>query len=278
MENFIKLPRSLVGGCYLELVESGDRGAVSAHLAQAACLPDPPAVSECFRLRLAPDRAPIRVTARSRLFRAKPSSGEPDFIMSTHSVLSDDDGPETPAPAAPPRTNGDPDGERYRPASPQQPFSINDFDLDPWAATLLGDMPDETKERKAPAAGESSAPRTPAPAEPAHHLHQQHSQHQPQPHHMQHEEPTRLRSILTGKNHILIGILRQEDEENNGGGGEGSNPQTPHAPHTPQSPAHPRAPLAPHGPQGPHAGPSSHSHQQHNPLVRVSILLVFCSA
>lgn len=252
---------SLVGTRYLELVDSGDRARVASHLAEAACLPAPPALSEPFRLRVAADRPPIRVSARSRLFRAKPSSGEPDFIMSTHSVLGDDDmemmdgGSRTPpvgGPMMPSVANGEPAAHepRYRPPmSPGDPqFSIGDFDLDPWTSSLLGDIaPEEPRERRV----ESGAPRPPsAPAAT------------PPPHH---EEPNRLRNALLSKkqepNRILIDLLKQEDEDATGS--ETSAPHTPHTPHTPMSPLHTPQSHSRPSPHGPHMQHAHASHQQH---------------
>lgn len=280
-----------MGTRYLELVENSDRIRVAAHLQEAVCLPAPPAISEPFRLRIAPDRPCFRVVARSRLFRAKPSSGEPDFIMSTHTVLSDDDMDllENDSPRPPvggPLMTSVANGEasncepRYRsPISPNDGPFLNDFDLEPWASSLLGDMPNEdTKDRKETVVEGPSQPLTPrAPSTPG----------EGPPSNQPAEEPNRLRSLLSKKpmpgnndaavnsnNRILKDLLKQEDEDATGS--ETSAPHTPHTPMTPHTPnaalsplhtaqAHARPPpLPPHPPHAPHASHASHaSHVAH---------------
>ncbi|CAB3231051.1 unnamed protein product [Arctia plantaginis] len=298
VENIINTTIPLVGCPYLELVENSDRIRVAAHLQEAVCLPAPPAISEPFRLRIAPDRPFFRVIARSRLFRAKPSSGEPDFIMSTHTVLGDEDmeileteGPR-PTVGGPLMTsvaNGESStcDQRYRSSmSPTDGPFLNDFELDPWTSSLLGDMTaEETKQRKEIAAEGSSQPLTPrAPPTPVEGM----------PSNQPVEEPNRLRSLLSKKpmpgnestvnsnNRILKDLLKQEDEEATGS--EISAPHTPHTPHTPLTPHTPHTPAAalsplhtaqaharpPPHPQHSHIGPPSHpmqqqqQHQHHN--------------
>ncbi|XP_026746437.1 nuclear receptor coactivator 2-like [Trichoplusia ni] len=300
VENLINTAIPLVGSRYLDLVENSDRVRVTAHLQEAVCLPAPPAISEPFRLRITPDSPSFRVIARSRLFRAKPSSGEPDFIMSTHTVLGDEDmdlleadGPRPPVggPLMASVGNGESSNcePRYRsPISPNEGQFLNDFDLEPWS--LLGDMSsEESKDRKDSVEGPSQplTPRaTPTPGEGP-------------PSNQPAEEPNRLRTLLSKKqtgndsgvnsnNRILKDLLKQEDEEATGS--ETSAPHTPHTPHTPLTPhtphtpsaalsplhtaqAHarppphpPHAPHAPHQPHQPHAQHQQHpQHPQHQP-------------
>lgn len=258
VENLINTSIPLVGSRYLELVENSDRIRVAAHLQEAVCLPAPPAISEPFRLRIAPDRPCFRVIARSRLFRAKPSSGEPDFIMSTHTVLGDEDidlleaeGPR-PTVGGPLMTsvaNGESSGcePRYRsPMSPNGGQFINDFEFEPWASSLLQDITgDETKDRKDNASEGTSQPVTPrAPSTPG----------EGPPSNQPTEDSARLRLLLSKKpmpgndavnsnNRILKDLLKQEDEEATGS--ENSAPHTPHTPHTPMTPHTPHTPHTP---------------------------------
>ncbi|XP_047042032.1 nuclear receptor coactivator 2-like isoform X3 [Helicoverpa zea] len=302
VENLINTSKPLVGTRYLELVENCDRIRVAAHLQEAVCLPAPPAISEPFRLRIAPDRPCFRVVARSRLFRAKPSSGEPDFIMSTHTVLGDEDMDllETDGPRPPvggPLMTSVANGEsstcepRYRsPISPNDgnPF-LSEFDLEPWASSLLGEMPSEdSKDRKESVPETHSQPLTPrAPPTPG----------EGPPSNQPAEEPNRLRSLLSKKpmpgnegavnsnNRILKDLLKQEDEEATGS--ETSAPHTPHTPHTPLTPHTPHTPSAalsplhsaqprppphalhaPHQPHQPHPAPQHH-HNNSDVLLRI---------
>ncbi|KOB78944.1 Steroid receptor coactivator, partial [Operophtera brumata] len=184
VENFSNTPVSLVGTRYLELVDSGDRARVASHLAEAACLPAPPALSEPFRLRVAADRPPIRVSARSRLFRAKPSSGESDFIMSTHSVLGDDDmevmdgGSRTPPLGGPMMPSEDEEATGSETSAPHTPHT-----------PLTPMSPLHT-----PQSHSRPSPHGPHPphvqhAHASHQQHPQHSQHQPQTSQHSHMSP-----------------------------------------------------------------------------------------
>ncbi|RVE48635.1 hypothetical protein evm_006706, partial [Chilo suppressalis] len=278
VENNLNSPVSLVGTRYLELVESGDRLRVVSHFREALCYPAPPAVSDPFRLRIAGDRPWLKVTARSRLFRAQPTSGDPDFIMSTHIVLGDEELDLLEAEAPRPTVGGPlmtsvANGEastcepRYRPAmSPADPppFSINDFDLEPWTSTFpLPEMAsDDSKDRKEPSEGRSTpltprAPSTPGDVPIAG---------------ASNEEPNRLRLLLSKKptpgevatntnNRILKDLLRQEDEEATGS--ETSAPHTPLTPHTPHTPHTPAAALSPLHPAQMHPRPPHTAHNAH---------------
>lgn len=274
VDSIVNSPVSLVGTRYLDLVDSVDRLRVAAHLLEAASAPAPPAVSEPFRLRVTPDHPWLRVSARSRLFRSQATSGEPDFIMSTHSVLCDEEidmlESESPRPAVggplmPSVTNGESSmcESRYRsPVSPAtNPFSINDFEFEPWASSLLGEMSNEdSKEPKdGSVEGPPSTPLTPrAPSTPGE------SAHVVQPP----EEPNRLRTLLSKKpnssseansnsnNRILKDLLKQEDEEATGS--ETSAPHTPHTPMTPHTPHTPGAALSPLHSAPSHARPQAH--------------------
>ncbi|CAH0748970.1 unnamed protein product [Diatraea saccharalis] len=279
VENNLNSPVSIVGTRYLELVESGDRLRVVGHLREAQCYPAPPAVTDPFRIRIAADRPWLRVTARSRLFRAKPTSGDPDFIMSTHTVLGDEEldllEAENPRPTVGgPLMTSVANGEssacdpRYRssisPAEPP-PFSINDFDLEPWTSSFpLSDMStDDSKERKDNTTEGRSTPLTPrAPSTPGDGPIAGASN----------EEPNRLRLLLSKKptpgegatntnNRILKDLLRQEDEEATGS--ETSAPHTPLTPHTPHTPHTPAAALSPLHPAQMHPRPPHSAHNAH---------------
>ncbi|VVC96712.1 unnamed protein product, partial [Leptidea sinapis] len=251
IENFITSPINLAGTRYLELVESSDRVRVSAHLQEVLTCRGSPAVSEPYRLCIDSDRLRFRVSAQSRLF---PTAGEPDFIMSTNIVLGDEDVElvEIPHPLGGPLMTSVANGEssssadpRYRspgsPADTDGPFSINDFDLDPWAAPpyAIADISEDSKDRKDPSPEETAAPVTPrapsTPAEPA-------APHTPHP--PVQEEPNRLRTLLSkkmdnGPNRILKDLLKQEDEEG-AASGEQAGPLTPL---TPQAGAAALSPL-----------------------------------
>ncbi|XP_060803001.1 transcription initiation factor TFIID subunit 4 isoform X2 [Amyelois transitella] len=283
VENIINCPVSLVGTRYLELVDSSDRVLVVAHLQQTASFAAPPAVSAAFRLRLAPDLPPLRVSARSRLFRAQPASGEPDFIMSTHTLLADDDlellDEPRPAPLSASVSNGESsDCDRYRsPISPGGDHFLNDFDLDPWGSGFqLGDMSGEdAKDRKDASSEPPATPATPrAPPTPG----------SGPPSVPPAEEPNRLRTLLSKKpapgdvtlnsnNRILKDLLKEDEEAT---GSETSAPHTPLTPHTPaaaMSPLHsrpsPHPAHTPHAPPPPHA---PHSMPSHNSEVLLRIL------
>lgn len=301
MENFINSPITLVGTRYLDLVESTDRVRVAAHLKEAACLPEPPAISDPFRLRFNAEKPWLRVSARSRLFRIQSTDGELRFIMSTHTVISDEDmdllnsdGPRPPVggPLMASVANGESStsDSRYRsPVSPAEPpFLINDFEFEPWASTLLGHMSSEDpKEIKEESSETPSTPLTPrAPPTPGE------SAQNTQPV----EESNRLWKLLTKKlpaatesnsatannavnsnNRILKDLLKQEDEE--ASGSETSAPHTPHTPLTPLTPHTPSAALSPlhtaqvharapsHSPHPPHSSQSQAQAQPHGSLV-----------
>lgn len=281
MENSINSPISIVGTYYLELVESGDRARIAAHLQEAACFPAPPVISDPFRLRFTADGPWLKVSARSRLFTAQSPSTEPDFIMSTHTVLSDEEmdlleaegaRPPVGGPLMPSISNGESSAceSRYRsPVSPgEAQFSMNDFEFYPWPTQdFLSDMSrDDSKERKDSSSVEGpSTPLTPrdpsspgdgsVPNQPA-------------------EEPKRLRMLLSKKplpstetassntnNRILKDLLKQEDEEATGS--EMSAPHTPHTPMTPHTPHTPGAALSPLHTAQAHSRPPPHPSQPH---------------
>lgn len=292
-------PSRLIGKQILDIVDIGDRSKFAAHLRDASCPPAPPAISDPIRLRVAPDRPTIRVRAQSRLFRANPTSGEVDFIMSTHTIVDDDDADATESTETGATTsiaNGESstsDG-RFRSTSPSDAtFPIGDFamigDLDPWGSTFpFGEIADEPKERRDRSSEGPLAPRTPStPGDAAL------APPPPPP-----EEPNRLRTLLSKRpgvvgdapaptapvaaadNRILKDLLKQEDEDATGSESSAPHtPLTPHAPHTPHTPhtpaalsplhsAHPLSHPHAHHPHGPHASHPQHqrappSHQQH---------------
>nr|XP_032529713.1 uncharacterized protein LOC116779506 isoform X8 [Danaus plexippus plexippus] len=280
VENCMNSPVSLLGTRYLDLVESSDRARVSAHLQEVVARAGLLVVSEPYRLRITSETPRIRVSAQARLF---PTVGEPDFIMSTNTVLTDDDigilepGGSRPALGGPLMTsvaNGETSSSdsRYRcaisPADPQ--FSMNDFDLESWPQSFsMGDMSGEdSKERKEN--NEELNPHTsPVDAQG-----------------VSHEKPNRLRSLLIKKsgpstdansnNQILKDLLKQEDEEATSS--ETSAPHTPHTPHTPQTPHTPHTPLTPASARSPlhsaqaHARPPPH-HATHQPVMHNNQLL-----
>ncbi|XP_053608193.1 uncharacterized protein LOC128673996 isoform X3 [Plodia interpunctella] len=278
VENIINCPVSLVGTRYLELVDSGDRVVVVAHLQQTGQYSAPPSVSPPFRIRLGASLPALRVSARSRLFRAQPSSGEPDFIMSTHTLLGDDDldlldaetsRPPVGGPLMTSVANGESSNcDRYRsPMCPGGEF-LNDFDLDPdpWGSSFqLGDMSGEdSKDRKDTSVEPPATPQTPrAPPTPG----------EGPPSVAPVEEPNRLRTLLSKKpvpgdaalnsnNRILKDLLKEDEEAT---GSETSAPHTPLTPHTPHTPHTPAAAMSPlHSRPSPHpAHPAHTAHPAH---------------
>ncbi|GBP73841.1 hypothetical protein EVAR_86361_1 [Eumeta japonica] len=268
---------SLIGARILDHIESSDQRRFETHLREAICPPAPPAISDPFRLRVAPDKPWIRLRAQSRLFRANPTSGEVDFIMSTHTILTDEDvnllenntnQPPIGGPLMTSVANGESSTSesRYTAASPTEhsQFSI-DFDLDTWGhAFQFGDMSEDCKDRKDNISEGPLTPRTP----------QTPSDNTPGP--PEHTEPNRLRTLLskkpnnesgstTSKNRILKDLLKQEDEDATSS--ETSAPHTPHTPLTPHTPQTPHTPAAAalsplHSSQA-HARPPPPSHPPH---------------
>ncbi|XP_045520917.1 uncharacterized protein LOC123712042 isoform X2 [Pieris brassicae] len=278
VENCISSTLSLVGTRYLELVDSGDRARVSAHLQEVVCRGGGLLVSEPYALRLGADGPRFRVSAQSRLF---PTAGEPDFIMSTNTVVGDDDDilestrPPLGGPLMTSIVNGDPSAPpRYRSPvvptpEPESQFSMNDFDLDPWGSTFaISEVSGEdSKERKEPTGEDAGAPLTPrAPSTPGEGPPTPRTPPTPLTPHPAPlpEKPNRLRTLLSSKktnDPILKDLLNQKDEE--GGGGDSSGPHTPHTPLTPHTPHTPASALSPlHSAQPQQRHPQQlHSHQ-----------------
>lgn len=269
----------------MDLIDTSDRIRFSAHLREVANYPEPPTPSETFRIRVSPDNGWIRVRAQSRLFRASPTSGEVDFIMSTHTVLNNEDAnlhesDENRGPLIPTGSNGESSScdNRYRSMSPSDPPFIGDFnDLDPWASAFpFEEMPEEPKERKDSVSESPMTPRTPStPAE---------SPAAPPPV----EEPNRLRTLLSKKpnsgtsagegssdsnNRILKDLLKQDDEEATTSS-ETSAPHTPLTPHTPHTPHTPSSALSPLQRPPPAAHPPHTSHNS-DMLLRVSEYIIY---
>lgn len=258
VENYLNSPQSLVGTCYLDVIESADRHIVAALLRDTFIHGTPPH-STPIRLCVCADKPWIRVTLCTRLFSPNSGKKEPDFIMATHIVLSDEEAAVLEQSSNPPQpalggpllssaVNGESSAsERYRsPISPgDSQFSINDFDLEPWSIQL-GEMSEERKDSTSSGPPTPRTPQTPGEGAPG-----------PSgpvgiPGPLPPEEPNRLRILLSSKkpaleganNRILKDLLKQEDEDASGE----SAPPTPHTPHTPAaalSPLQSRAPPAP---------------------------------
>lgn len=268
-----------MGTKILDLIDYSDRARFADHLRKAVCSPEPPAVLEPVRIRVSADGRWIKVRSTSRLFRSNPVGKESDFIMSTHTILNEEEAdpidsnenrPSVGGPLMTSVANGESSGcdNRYRSLSPSDPPFLEGFsiDLDPWPLSF-GEMSEEPKERKESPSGSPMTPSgPPTPAPPT-------------------EEPNRLRTLLSkktgensvadGGNRILKDLLKQEDEEATSS--ETSAPLTPHTPHTPHTPLTPAAPspLQPPRAPPPPASPAHHAHHTHHSDMLLRVIYLY---
>nr|BAU79451.1 taiman isoform 5A_IN-1 [Planococcus kraunhiae] len=82
------LNKDLKGKALQELCYGTDLYNLTAHLKEVH--QNEKATSKIYRLMISPEKY-LHIQTNSRLFRATPGSGEPDFIMAAHSIISEND-------------------------------------------------------------------------------------------------------------------------------------------------------------------------------------------